>query len=159
MVWPSGAKRADRMLPLRNVSWRYTGGGVAEAENRNFPATSPAATASHNAPANTDIGNDFLRGGGATGVAPEVGPPGSATSAVRDDSMERFIRFRSALNSAAVWHRMSRSFSSVLVMISSSLGGRLGLIRTGAAGARFRMASVTTAEVSPLKGGTPVAIS
>ena len=53
----------------------------------------------------------------------------------------------------------SRSFSSALLMMRSSSGGISGFSRTGAAGARFRMASKITPEVSPRKGSAPVAIS
>ena len=69
------------------------------------------------------------------------------------------MRLRSARISAAVWQRISRSFSRALLMVSSSFGGSSGLRRMAAVGVRFRMASVTTAEVSPRKGRTPVAIS
>ena len=44
-------------------------------------------------------------------------------------------------------------------MMRSSSAGRLGFSRTGAVGARFRMASKITAEVLPMKGWRPVAIS
>ena len=69
------------------------------------------------------------------------------------------MRLRSARISAAVWQRISRSFSSALLMVSSSFGGSSGFSRIAAVGARFRMASVMTAEVSPRNGRTPVAIS
>src|SRR2546422_603979 len=55
--------------------------------------------------------------------------------------------------------RRPRSFSSALLMMRSSSGGRSGLTRMGAVGARFRTESKTTAEVLPLKGTVPVAIS
>jgi hypothetical protein len=66
---------------------------------------------------------------------------------------------RSARSSAALWQRNSRSFSSVLLMIASSCDGSSEFRRIGAIGARFRMASKITAEVSPRKGSEPVAIS
>src|ERR1700690_3213718 len=91
--------------------------------------------------------------------ADEVDPAVSATVDVRDESSERFNRFRSARISAAVWQRMSRSFSVALLMISSSLTGTSGLSRVAATGVRLRIASVMTAEVSPRNGKTPVAIS
>src|ERR1700690_3188503 len=95
----------------------------------------------------------------ATEPLPEVGPDASATTDVRDESSERWSRFRSARISAAVWQRISRSFSSALLMMSSSFCGRSGFKRVGAAGTRLRIASVTTAEVSPRNGAEPVAIS
>ena len=56
--------------------------------------------------------------------------------------MERLRRLRSARSSAAVWQRMSRSFSRALLMISSSLGGSSGTRRMAAVGWRLRIASV-----------------
>ena len=44
-------------------------------------------------------------------------------------------------------------------MISSSFGGTSGFKRTGEIGARFRMASKITPELSPRKGIAPVDIS
>ena len=76
----------------------------------------------------------------------------------RPESVSRFNRFRSALSSAADWQRTSRSFSRHLPMISSSLGGTSGLIRTGGTGDRSRMAWKITPEVSPRNGNCPVAI-
>ena len=74
-------------------------------------------------------------------------------------SVSRFSRFRSARTSAADWQRTSRSFSSALWMISSSLGGVAGLIRTGGTGARFRIESNIASFVAPGNGSTPVHIS
>src|SRR5580693_7544274 len=54
---------------------------------------------------------------------------------------------------------MVRSFSSDLLMMRSSSCGTSGLMRTGATGARFRMASKTAAEVEPENACRPVAIS
>ena len=73
--------------------------------------------------------------------------------------VSRSRRLRSALSSAADWQRVSRSFSSALSMTSSSLGGTPGFKRTGATGARFRIASKITPDVSPRKGSIPVHIS
>jgi len=56
---------------------------------------------------------------------------GLAPTDDRPESVSRFSRFRSARNSAAVWQRSSRSFSSALLMISSNLGGKLGLSLSG----------------------------
>jgi hypothetical protein len=58
----------------------------------------------------------------------------------RPDSVSRFRRLRSALTSAADWQRTLRSFSKALVMMRSSSAGTSGLRRTGATGARSRMA-------------------
>ena len=44
-------------------------------------------------------------------------------------------------------------------MMRSSSKGKEGFSRTGAVGARFRMASKITAEVFPVKGWRPVDIS
>src|SRR5208282_231720 len=85
--------------------------------------------------------------------------PPSASTEVRDDSIERCTRFRSARSSPAVWHRRSRSFSSALLIVSSSFTGSCGRSRVAVVGVRFRIASVITAEVSPRNGTTPVAIS
>ena len=60
---------------------------------------------------------------------------------VREESIDRFTRFRSARISAAVWQRMSRSFSSALLMVSSSFTGSSGISRVGAVGVRLRIAS------------------
>src|SRR6266849_4014879 len=132
MVWPSGAKRAARMLPRRKVSWRYTGGSIgAEAKNF-FPAYSPAAAATSNPIAKISVAEDFLRCAGtcadATAAAAAEDERSSAASAsltteVREESRERLRRLRSARSSAADWQRMSGSFSKALLMISSSLGG------------------------------------
>ena len=75
------------------------------------------------------------------------------------DLQSRFSRRNSDFMSEACWKRSSRSFSSARLMTSSSFGGRSGLSRTGATGARFRMASKITPEVSPRNGIAPVAIS
>src|SRR5271167_2612237 len=171
MVWPSGAKRAERMLPRRNVSCRYNGGGAGGAVNSSLPAYKPTASATRSPAAKTMRDGAILRA--PTGEEPtpaaEVDPTEpapdeddsavSATVEVRDESIERFNRFRSARISAAVWQRMSRSLSIALLIISSSLTGISGFSRVGTVGVRLRMASVMTAEVSPRKGKTPVAIS
>src|SRR6202142_315786 len=86
--------------------------------------------------------------------ADEVDPAVSATVDVRDESSERFNRFRSARISAAVWQRISRSFSVALLIISSSLTGTSAFSRVGGTGVRLRIASVMTAEVSPRNGKT-----
>src|SRR5215813_7006161 len=96
-----------------------------------LPAYSPTARAASRPKANTiREGATFACGrvGAETPLAAEVvlvedDPAVSATVDVRDESIERFKRFRSARISAAVWQRMSRSFSIALLMISSSLGG------------------------------------
>jgi hypothetical protein len=46
-----------------------------------------------------------------------------------------------------------------MLMMSSSLGGRSGLSRTGGVGARSRIARKISADVSPRNGSVPVAIS
>ena len=58
----------------------------------------------------------------------------SVTTEVREESMERLRRLRSARSSAAVWQRMSRSFSKDLLMISSSFVGTSGTRRVAAVG-------------------------
>ena len=82
----------------------------------------------------------------------------SATSAC-PESESRLSRCKSARISAALWYRNFRSFSSALLITSSSFGETSGFSRMGGTGLRFRIASVITAEVSPRKGRTPVAIS
>ena len=47
----------------------------------------------------------------------------------------RCNRFRSARSSAADWQRSSRSFSSVLLSVSSNSTGNSGLSEIGAVGA------------------------
>ena len=74
-------------------------------------------------------------------------------------SVSRFRRLRSALSSAADWQRTSRSFSSALLITSSSLAGTPGFKRTGATGGRFRIPSNITPDVSPRNGNIPVHIS
>ena len=54
---------------------------------------------------------------------------------------------------------MFRSFSSALLMMSSSLLGNSGFSRTGVTGALCKMESNIAAEVSPRKGKAPVDIS
>src|ERR1700683_5090811 len=61
--------------------------------------------------------------------------------AVRPESLSRFSRLRSARNSAALWQRRSRSFSSTFATISSNFGGRLGFTCEGAVGVRRKIAS------------------
>src|ERR1700693_5249603 len=80
-------------------------------------------------------------------------------AARRPLAVSRLSRFRSARMSDAFWYRRSRSFSSALLIMSSSFDGRSGFNRTGANGARFRIASVITPDVSPRNGTAPVAIS
>ena len=89
-------------------------------------------------------------------------PLGSTTpiaAAVGPESESRFSRCKSVRISAALWYRSFRSFSSAFMKISSSFGGTSGLSRTGATGARFKIASAITPELSPRKGMRPVAIS
>ena len=112
-------------------------------------------------------------GGGGGAAAAEFAPdePAAAVAAFAElkfsavltcallEPESRCRRRRSVRKSAAVWYRMVRSFSSDLLMMRSSSCGTSGLMRTGATGARFRMASNTAAEVEPEKAWRPVAIS
>src|SRR6266478_7449849 len=83
---------------------------------RNHPAATPATTIA----ASAAIANSLFLGGVATFCA-------VATCVVNfPDSVSRLSRLRSARNSAADWQRTSRSFSSVLLMTSSSLAGTAG---------------------------------
>src|SRR5262249_39708316 len=84
-----------------------------------------------------------------------VGAP-VLTTTVFPDVVSRCRRFRSARNSAALWQRTSRSFSKALLMMRSNSAGTSGLRRTGEAGARFKIESKITPEVSPRNGGVPV---
>src|SRR6202049_4149048 len=152
------------MLPLRKVSCRYTGGGKGDVEKNSLPPYRPAARASNIPTAKIRRGTEGLPRSTATDddearVADDSAGLVSATTDVRDESIERFCRFRSARSSAAVWQRKSRSFSKALLIVSSSFTGSSGLSRVTVVGARLRMASVMTAEVSPRNGATPVAIS
>src|SRR5215831_17653460 len=52
------------------------------------------------------------------------------TAAEWSESVSRLRRFRSARSSPALWQRSSRSFSSALLMISSSLAGISAFNRT-----------------------------
>src|SRR5207245_11470917 len=78
--------------------------------------------------------------------------PASVVAALFPLSVSRFSRFRSALISAADWQRASRSFSSGLLMISSSLGGKSGFNLMAGAGARLRIDSKITPDVSVTMG-------
>src|SRR5579862_8739862 len=102
MVCPSGAKRAERMLPRRKVSWRYVGGVSGAAENICFPAYSPTANATSTQVASN--GHMKLRRVSAWGTAfagtLETGADSSVISPVRDESMDRLMRFKSARISA-----------------------------------------------------------
>src|SRR5216683_8242407 len=133
MVCPSGAKRAERMLPRRKVSCRYTGGGKGKAEKVSLPPYRPAARASNIPTAKIRRGTEGLPRSTATDdearVADDSAGLVSATTDVRDESIERFSRFRSARSSAAVWQRRSRSFSKALLIVSSSFTGSSGLSR------------------------------
>ena len=64
-------------------------------------------------------------------VAPVVD---SAAAVGTPEPISRFTRLRSARSSDAVWHRVSRSFSSVLRMACSSDAGRSGRSWRGATG-------------------------
>jgi hypothetical protein len=75
------------------------------------------------------------------------------------DSVSRFSRWRSVRMSEACWYRRFRSFSKHFVTIRSSSAGRSGFSRTGGTGARFRIESKITPELSPRNGNVPVAIS
>src|SRR4029077_3364087 len=98
----------------------------------------------------------FGVGAETTGVAEEEDCGASVTTVVREESIERLMRRKSARISAALWHRLSGSFSKALAMVSASFGGSAGFRRLAGAGVRFSIASVMTAEVSPRKGRTPV---
>ena len=63
-----------------------------------------------------------------------------------------------ARSSAALWYRVSRSFSVALLMMRTSSSGSRGFSRSARSGARFRMASNTRAGVSPQNARRPVAI-
>ncbi len=91
-------------------------------------------------------------------------PPTSDSPAVvsgvpRPEPVSRFNRFRSERSSEAVWQRSSRSFSSALLIISSSLGGTSQFRRTADTGERSRIALKMRPDVSPRKGTLPVHIS
>src|SRR3984893_7998480 len=92
--------------------------------------------------------------------APERGDDSTGTApATRAEPESRFNRSRSARISAALWHRSFGSFSSALLISSSSFGGKSGFNRAAETGARFKIASNITADVSPRNGNDPVAIS
>src|SRR5580693_7173243 len=151
------------MLPRRNVSCRYTGGGNDALVKSNLPTYTPAASATTVQTASSAPNGrlfDFATTVCVTALTADADDPAaSPTVEVRDESSERFNRFRSARISPAVWQRSSRSFSIALLIISSSFIGTSALIFVGGTGVRLRMASVITADVSPRKGRTPVAIS
>src|SRR5271165_3055472 len=67
-------------------------------------------------------------------------------------SLSLLKRFRSERNSAALWYRTSRSFSSALLMIRSSSGDSLGLKCVRETGAVFRIAEKIIPAVSPSNG-------
>ena len=90
-----------------------------------------------------------------------VAPPReSLVSAARffPESMSRLRRERSVLRSVAVWWRRLRSFSRALSRMRESSGGSAGFTCAAGSGSRFRIASKTTADVSPGNGSEPVAI-
>src|SRR5438132_13771510 len=98
-------------------------------------------------------------GGVITAMPGDGGDSAAATIALRLESVSRFNRCRSVRMSDACWYRKLRSFSSALLIMSSSLAGSSGFRRTGAVGALCRMESNIAAEVSPRKGREPVDIS
>ena len=89
----------------------------------------------------------------------DCGDSDDATAAIRPELESRFKRSKSVHISAAVWQRNLRSFSSALLIRSSRRTGKSGFSRTGGTGARFKMPSKITPEVSPRNGKAPVDIS
>ena len=89
--------------------------------------------------------------------APLFASPGSAAR-LPPESVFRRSRRRSVFSSVALWYRRARSFSSAFSRSRPSSAGRAGTSWVIGGGSRLRMASNTTAEVSPWKGRTPVAI-
>src|SRR5207302_10816258 len=68
IVYPSGAKRAERMQPRRKVSCRYIGGGNGAVENSSLPAYTPApSNKAPQSPRSSAIGT-FLRRVTAVGI-------------------------------------------------------------------------------------------
>src|SRR5579863_6221868 len=135
------------MLPRRNVSCRYTGGGNAALVKSNLPTYTPAARATTVQTASSAPNGrlfDFVTTVCVTALTADADDPAavSPTVEVRDESSDRFNRFRSARISPAVWQRSSRSFSIALLIISSSFIGTSALIFVGGTGVRLRMASV-----------------
>ena len=65
------------------------------------------------------------------------------------ESTSRLSRLSAVFRSVAVWYRMSRSFSSAWLSTRPSSGGSEGFTCATGTGSRFRIASKTTAEVSP----------
>jgi hypothetical protein len=80
-----------------------------------------------------------------------AGPLRESPSAARrpPESVSRFKRKRSVLSSVAVWQRSERSFSSAFDRIRPSSAGSAELSCVTGGGSRFRIASKTTADVSP----------
>src|SRR6202790_526117 len=139
------------MPPMRYPSWviwvdPVTLGGLTGKDRNTRPAAINSA-----AKAATAQGQRLLRlrDASATGVAAVIFP----------ELVSRFHLFRAARISAALWHRMSRSFSRDLLMRCSSSGGRSAFNRTGGVGDLLKMALKIAAEVSPRNGNAPVAIS
>src|SRR5437667_10705694 len=89
----------------------------------------------------------------------DCGDSSDATAAIRPELESRFRRSKSVRISVAVWQRSLRSFSSALLIRSSRRTGKSGFSRTGGTGARFKMQSKITPEVSPRNGNAPVDIS
>ena len=87
----------------------------------------------------------------------ESGDAGAATALV--DSVSRFSRCRSVRISEACWYRRFRSFSSALLMISSSLGGTSGFSRTGGGRCSIQNGFEDHRRTFPRNGNVPVAIS
>ncbi len=136
----SGSTARDRMVP---------GSGVPKSRWRSPPTfvetTTPASSARAMPATNT--------------ASPRLCAGREAPAATNPDPESRLSLCRSVRMSEAFWKRCLRSFSSALLMISSSFAGTSGFSRTGATGTRFRIASVSKPEVSPRKGRTPVTIS
>src|SRR6516225_10121853 len=81
---------------------------------------------------------DALAGWTPPGAAARVAGDGVApctasatTGGVRPDPVSRLVRLRSVRTSDALWHRISRSFSSSLLMMCSNSAGNAGLSCTG----------------------------
>src|SRR6516165_1560758 len=120
----------------------------------------------------TTVGVEPEDGGGVTEGADCAGCGAAATTpeltgtlvaelaaAVNPLWVSRFSRCRSALISAALWHRRLRSFSRALLIIRSSSAGMSGFSRIAATGALSSIALKMTPELSPRNGNVPVAIS
>ena len=174
MVCPSGAKRAERMLPRRNVSCRYMRRRWRRLEKSILPPYKPAARA-----ANEQIATERATSSSQLWSLRPERRDGPDSAEARMSGAPRCARIgRAGLGDNRSARRVERALQPLQVgaQFGGALAAHVAVFFQGLAdclfelcrklgrsrrrvGARLRIASVMTAEVSPRKGTTPVAIS